>query len=384
MATQVTLQDITTIGAAHYAVNAGGMTSTLEIVSAPGMGKTTTAKALRDYLSEQYDAPFGLAVRHLSTEDPLDGPGVLHIADGEPGEVKRAERTYPGLFPQPWEYEDGAVPARGLLVLDEFGQADNDQKKAVATLIDERRLGKYHLPDGWMVLLTSNRVQDRAGVDKPLTFVTNRKTTVEVAYDAEQHVVWLAKQGVHPKLRGFVSQNASSVQAAEVPDHDDPYSTARSYYRACCLLQAMGTVIDDIGSDESMSHTARLARAMVIGTIGQSTALKLFGYLRHCEHMVSIDEIMKNPQTASVPERMDVQYAVIQMMADHAFKLHREKSTQSLEPMLTYMERLPRNLQMACIRMIVKVNKRIMMDAKYSQWVQANRQLLMDAINANN
>lgn len=381
---KMTLQDLLPIAEAHYAVNAGGMTATLEIVSPPGVGKTSFARQLRGHLSEKYGSEFGLAIRHLSTEDPLDGPGVLHISDEkDDAGTKRAERTYPGLFPQPWEYPDGKVPERGILVLDEFGQADNDQKKATATLIDERRLGKYHLPEGWMVLLTSNRVQDRAGVDKPLTFVTNRKTVVEIIYDAEQHTLWLAKQKVHPKLRGFVMQNPGSVQAPEVPDHDDPYSTARSYYRACCLLEQMGTVIDDVGTDETMSHSARLARAMVIGTVGQSTALKLFGYLKHCEHMVTIEEIMKHPKTASVPERMDVQYAVVQMMADHAFKLYEQKSTESLSPMLEYMERLPRNLQMVCIRMIVKVNKRIMMDSKYSKWVQENRQLVLDAISSN-
>lgn len=375
-----TINDLTPIAESIYNINAAGETLTLELVSPPGMGKTSWARQFAAYMAQKTGKPFGLSVRHLSTEDPLDGPGVLHIGEDENG-TKTASRTYPGLFPQPWEFPDGVIPDAGVLVLDEYGQADHDQHKSTATLIDERRLGRYKLPQGWMVLATSNRSCDRAGVDKPLTFITTRKSIVELAYVAEQHAQWLMSKGVHHKLRGFVMANPSVVQAQEVPDHDKPYSTARSFYRACLLLQSMG-VVDTVGQEESPSHLVRLAREAVMGTIGEGPALRLFGHLRYCEHMVSIDEIYKSPMSAVIPERPDVQWAVVQMLADYARTEYESKSTRPMTPLLEYMGRLPVNFQMTCVRMIAKANKKIMMDSRYADWIRANRQLVMDALSA--
>lgn len=382
---------LTSIAEVMYDINASGIdeTQTLEVVGPPGCAKTAWARQLVDHLSATKGTEFGLSVRHLSVEDPLDGPGVLHIGDTTDDivfgvnvvkDAKRAERTYPGLFPQPWEFEGGVIPEHGVLVLDEYGQSDNDQKKATATLIDERRLGKFRLPVGWMVVLTSNRVQDRAGVAKPLTFITTRKTVVEMEYNSELHVHWLESKNVHFKLRAFVQANPSIVQVDSVPDHDNPYSTCRTFYRACMQLMGFG-VIDAIGTDEQMTPRSRLAREVVIGTIGEGAAARLFGHLRYCESMVKMEDIIKNPQTAQIPDRPDVMWAVVQMLASFAKEQAQAGSNgKDLMPAFTYMKRMPENFQMSCVRMMAKSNKKLLMDARYASWVRENRELIMAAV----
>ena len=327
-----TLAQMDTIAEEMYDLNSqGDDTYTMEIVSAPGVGKTSWARAFGKYMAAKFDEPFGVCIRHLSTEDPLDGPGVLHIGEEGDDKVKRALRTYPGLMPQPWEF-DGDIPARGILVLDEYGQADNDQKKATATLIDERRLGKYELPKGWMVILTSNRTSDRAGVAKPLTFITNRKTTIEVDYDSEGHSQWLNANGIHPKLAAFPNTNASTVCTNEVPEHDNPYMTPRSFTRAAKALMQFD-VVDMIGLEESTSPTARLAREVCAGFVGEGATARLFGHLKYCEHMVTMDEILNNPTKANVPDRPDVCWAVVQMMSQFAQEQSVKGTNVSLVPM---------------------------------------------------
>lgn len=386
---------LNTIAEVFYDINAGDIedTQTLEVTGPPGCAKTSWARQFGQYMGNKLGEDFGVSVRHLSTEDPLDGPGVLHIGDGTETiqfgvnaieDVKRAERTYPSLFPQPWEFEGGVIPARGVLVLDEYGQADNDQKKATATLVDERRLGKFRLPAGWMLLLTSNRVQDRAGVAKALTFITTRKSTVEMEYNSDLHSHWLAAKNVHHKLCGFVQANPLTVQVDKVPDHDNPYCTSRTFYRAARQLMGFD-VVDAIGSDEHMSPRSRLAREGVIGTIGEGAAAKLFGYLRYCESMVTMEEIIKDPSGAPTPERPDVTWAVVQMLAAYAKEQAQDSSGgKSMMPMFTYMKRLPENFQMSCVRMIAKANRKILMDKRYADWVRENRELIMAAVAAEN
>lgn len=378
---------MTTIGEKMYSINLTGETQTLEIVGPPGCAKTSWTRQFAEYMAAkmglEFGTEFGFSVRHISTEDPLDAPGVLHIAKDENG-VDRAARTYPGLFPQPWEFPDGKIPDHGILLWDEWGQGDHDQHKSAATGIDERRLGKYCLPNGWMIILTSNRVQDKSGVQKPLAFITTRKVVVEMEYNAELHAHWLAAQGVHPKLTGFVQSHPTVVQSPEVPDHDNPYSTSRTFFRACRQLMAFD-VVDDIGSDEHMSPIAKLARESVLGTIGEGAGTRLFGHLRHCESMVEMREILENPKTAAIPERPDVMYAVVQMMTQWAGEQAQKGSNgEDLMPMFTYLKRLPDNFQMSAVRMIAKLNRKILLDKRYAQWVKDNRELIMAAVAAEN
>lgn len=383
------IASMTTIFENLYDINAAGNTMTGEIVGPPGCAKTSFANQFAHHMAKKlgltFGVDFGYKVCHLSTEDPLDGPGVLTIGErDEQSGVKRAERCYPGLFPAPWEYPDGEVPEHGILVWDEYGQADHDQHKATATGVDERRLGNVRLPDGWMIILTSNRVQDRAGCAKPLTFITTRKVVVPMEFNSELLAHWLESKGVHYKLRAFVQAHPAVVQAEEVPDHDNPYSTSRTFYRACLQLMQFG-VIDSIGTDEHMSPMAKLARETVTGTIGDGAAIRLFGHLRHCESMVEMDEIIKSPETAPVPERPDVMWAVVQMMASFAKEqAQMAGGGQSILPMFTYMKRMPENFQMSCVRMIAKVNKKLLMDKRYVAWVKDNRDLIMAAVAAEN
>jgi hypothetical protein len=370
-----------------YDINLTGHTQTLEVTGPPGCAKTAFARQFAGHMAKkmglELGTTFGFAIRHISTEDPLDSPGVLHIKDNPDG-TSRAERTYPGLFPQPWEFPNGKIPEHGILVWDEWGQGDHDQHKSAASGVDERRLGRFQLPNGWMIILTSNRVHDRASVGKPLTFITTRKVTVPMEFDADLYVHWLKDQGVHHKLRGFVSANASTVQSPEVPDHDNPYSTSRTFFRACLQLMAF-EVVDEIGTEEHMTPTARLARETVLGTVGEGVGIRLFGYLRHCETMVKMEDILKDPKRANVPDRPDVMWAVVQMLASYADEQSkRPDGGGDLMPAFTYLKRLPENFQMSGVRMIAKANKKLLLDARYSGWVRENRELIMSAVAAEN
>jgi len=379
---------LTTIGEKLYDINLSGNTMTLEVSGPPGCAKTQWTRQFAEHMASQLDltfgSEFGYCLRHGAMEDPLDAGGVLHITDElDDSGTKRADRTYPSMFPQPWEFADGKIPEHGILVWDEWGQMDHDQQKTCASGIDERRMGKYKLPNGWMIIVTSNRVQDKSAVSKPLAFITTRKITAEMEYNSELHVHWLEAMGVHYKLRGFVQANPSIVQVMEVPDHDLPYSTARTFYRACLQLMRFD-VIDAIGTDEHMSPIARLAREVVIGTIGEGTALRLFGYLRHCESMVKMDEILKHPETAMIPERPDVLWATVQMMASYAKEQSQSGNNADMLPMFKYLERLPENFQMSAVRMIAKSNKKMLLDQRYTAWVRENRELIMAAVAAEN
>ena len=53
-------------------------------------------------------------------------------------------------------------------------------------------------------------------------------------------------------------------------------------------------------------------------------------------------------------------------------------------PIFTYLERMPKEFQMTTVRMVAKTNKKLLLDARYSDWVARNRDLIMAAVAADN
>jgi hypothetical protein len=357
----------------------------LELRSAPGVGKTSSCYQFADYMTSKLGERFGVVVRHALIEDPLEAGGVLHITDNPKNpDEKIAMRTRPSLFPQEWEFPEG-IPKYGLIVLDEVGQCDDDQRKVLAKLVDEGRMGNHSLEDfgHWSVVLTSNRTTDKSGVGKPLAFETNRKSIVEVEYSVEAHCQWMVDHGVNHKLTAFARTNPSIVCTPSVPDHDDPFCTPRSFFRSCMILQSFGVVdIENLG--ESRHISAQLAAEVVCGLIGEGAWTRLYGHLRHLEHMIEMHEILNDPKSARVPDRPDVMWAVVQMMANYAKESGQSGNKDDLMPIFTYLERMPKEFQMTTVRMVAKTNKKLLLDARYSDWVARNRDLIMAAVAADN
>lgn len=364
----------------------------VELLSGPGLGKTSWAKQFGQLLAEHFSEPVLVAVRHLSVEAPEEVAGALGI-DWKDGEIY-AERSYPTLFPKPYDpvffpsdwdtakidafRAEGKLPRRGIVVLDEFRQADDDQQKVAARFVDEQRLDRWSMGDlgHYSIILCSNRAEDRSGVGKPMAFITNRKMELNVGYSVDSHCEWMAVNGIHPKGIAFARTNPREVYSEAVPDHDLPFMTPRSFVRACQFLQALGVMDEQNLGDKNL-----IAVEGVSGLVGEAGAASFMGFLRRVEDMIPMEDIKRNPNGCKVPERPDVMWATIQTMTQYAIE---HSAGEDVGWLLTYMMRFSKEFQSACIRMMVKGNRKLFIDKRYSQWVRDNRDLVMNAIASDN
>lgn len=370
-----------------YALNVDGHTMTMEVLGPPGCGKTAWAKSLASELEAETNKKVACCIRHLTVVDPLDAHGVLHIKAGRGDKPAQALRTYPALFPQPWEFPGlvktgqevfevpgGVIPARGVLVLDEYGQADQDQHKSTATLIDERRLGEYRLPPGWMVVCTSNRMEDRSAVQRQLAFITTRLIKINMAYDPEQHAAWLQTHGISPALAGFVMSHPGVVQVDQVPKEDGPYGTARGFERVCRILDRRGGI-------EHLSYNDKLPPDLpeiISGTVGPACATRLTAHIKYCKNMPSMEAIIDNPDTTPIPERADVIWATVQMMIHGAEECGND--LHAVDSIMRYVLRLPINFQIGTVRQLGQASAEFINTTHYQNWARENHDVLMTAV----
>jgi len=212
----------------------------IELVSAPGRGKSEFVRDTIAALSKRDGKQWGFATCFLATMTPSDLMG--YMVPGMRDGVKVSEFTMP-----PWMLTvDGKRVdqfERGILFLDEFGQGEADVKRASAELLLNRQLGPWKLPDGWSVIAATNRAKDRSGVTKSFDFVINRRAEINITDDLQSWEDWAFSHGVDPTVITFANQNPQIVFSDGVPDKQGPWCTPRSLVMADQTEENVG--IDD-------------------------------------------------------------------------------------------------------------------------------------------
>ena len=180
----------------------------IELISGIGRGKSQTIRRIRDLMSARDGEEWGYADLFLATQTPPDLLGYQFKGevtfDGKPYTI--TDPTMPS-----WFMTETNLPVfaykRGILHLEEFGQGQTDVKAAAAELMLNKRIGKWRLPDGWVVVASSNRTSDRSGVTKSLDFVINRRLEIHIEDDLQGWVDHAFTIGVMPLTIAFAQQN---------------------------------------------------------------------------------------------------------------------------------------------------------------------------------
>lgn len=343
--------------------------TTAHLVGAPGIGKSEANRQAVDILSKAYGEDFGYVEVLCTAIDAPDVLGFLVPSKDEDGTaisrytksnvITRVEAT--GL-------------QRGVVNLEEFAQADQLTQKALAQLINDHAVGEFPLPEGWYIVMSSNRTKDRAGAGRMLSHIINRVITLDIASDIDSYSTWYESEGKHPMGLAYAKVHPGAIFTNEVPSHDGPFPSPRSFTRAIDYL-SMDATFDD-GTVDMKLPSDPISQEVVSGLIGEGSAAQLFAFLKVESELPTIDQVLKNPKRAKLPkeERMDAQYAAMQMLVHYV-------NADNVEPLFTYGKRLNLELQTSMAKsMIEKTGGTLLNSPSISAFVAEHRALILGSI----
>jgi len=189
----------------------------------PGIGKSA--------LVQRFAGDVGLPCVSLlgSQLAPEDLIGVPQIVDGKsvfcPPRMIAREEPY-------------------CLFLDELNACSHEVMKAFYSLIHERRIAEYVLPEGSVVVGAGNRTQDATVVRQMPSALINRLVHVHVRVSHRDWLVWAYGEGIHPWIVEYV-QNRPDHLWSQPPKHEEPFSTPRSWHMLSDALREYGDGISE-------------------------------------------------------------------------------------------------------------------------------------------
>jgi hypothetical protein len=269
------------------------------LTSAPGLGKTSIVEQIADEMG------LGLVILSLAQYDYSEIAGW---------NLPSEDRSHMISVRPAWMPTEG----RGIVFLDELPQAPVSNQNIAAQIVNERRVGKHHMPEGWVVVAAGNRQSDRAGTNVMPSHLRDRLMFIEVEPDLEDTIAFFSKVGVSDKVRAYLRFRPEWLSKFDPQVNACP--SPRSWDRVSTII---GWGIDPV----VMTDT-------VAGQVGEAAAADFMGFLKMYDVAPDIDKLIANPDSAEVPEDAAVLFAVTAAISSRMSKANAGNC-------LKYMDRIP-------------------------------------------
>ena len=259
-----------------------GLTRPVFIWGAPGIGKSAIVQEFANSLGLECVSLLG---SQLAPEDII---GVPQIKDGF------SQFCPPRIIARNEPY---------VLFLDELNACTSEVQKAFYSLIHERRIGEYHLPDGSIVIGAGNRAQDNA-ITRPMSSaLVNRMFHVELTASPRLWLEWAAQNGIHPYVYDYITSRPDHLWS-KPPKSEEPFSTPRSWHMLSDAIHSYGPDI----SEDSL-------RILAAGSLSPQHATQFLAYIRQVRSQYALDKILSGEQSwPDKPEERDMLYFLAQSL----------------------------------------------------------------------
>src|ERR1051325_10169791 len=246
----------------------------------PGIGKSA--------LVQRFAGEVGLPCVSLlgSQLAPEDLIGVPHIVDGcsrfcPPVSIARKE---------PY-----------CLFLDELNACSHEVQKAFYSLIHERRIGEYTLPEGSVVIGAGNRAQDSAIVKPMSSALVNRMIHVHLKVSHRDWLEWAGANNIHPLVAQYI-QNRPDHLWMQPPRHEETFSSPRSWHMLSDALHQYG----DRATDEVL-------QVLAFGCLASEHAGQFKAFVKQLRSKFKLKKILDGDSTwPADPQDRDILYFLAQ------------------------------------------------------------------------
>lgn len=327
----------------------------------PGIGKTQAIHSVAESLGYEVWAGFNIA-----TASPMD------VAIKMPNMERGTFTTLPN-DDFPWEHEVG--DRKIVLFIDELTNGTTDTVKAIQRLINEGCLGKFKLGKNVITLLAGNRQTDKAGSNSLTTAMYNRVVWRNISWGVEESDA--ALDHILKKHLPEESQKAKELLAVTQgyfkfkPILEGDFIAARDKlgkepFIQWCSPRSLEALITRI----SCTNWTLPGVFDMAGDIGLGRASELHGFFSLIGEMDSFEKIVKDPDTARIPDSVEKKYAMISMLSARVRKL-------DFGAVWEYIRRIEeKTIQIAFIQLAVKSSPDVRGTKEFNEICKNEKQLI--------
>jgi MoxR-like ATPase len=269
-----------------------------------GVGKSSVVRQV----AAHFNVP--LVDLRLTTIEPVDIRGAIYANE-------QLEKTV--WFPP--EFLPNADHEQGILFLDELTAADQRLQISAYSLILDRRVGNYRLPDGWQIIAAGNASFHGAISHDMGTALADRMFHFNVQTAIDAFLAYALEQRFAPEVMAYLKVRPDKL--------DDTEAQISADY----LVGASPRGWEDISNVLKSRLSEAAKRTFVQGRIGAANAAEFFGVLREIAAGADVLKLLQAKRGAEtvalLPTTLDGLYGLIYGLA--AASTNQVTTTRALE-----------------------------------------------------
>jgi len=206
--------------------------------------------------------------------------------------------------------------SQGIIFFDEANRAFLSVMNACLELFLDKRIGAYHLPKKWMIVLAGNPNESQYQVNSMSAPLRNRFKHFELKTPSvKEWGEWAMSHDINPHILGFLNFKPDYLFKLSEEDTDNSsFPSPRTWEFASKSI-------------EGITDPAFMERE-IASCVGKGVAIEFSSWLKMTEK-VDLDAIIKNPESIQKIKEISLKYAVVSGLSE---KYRQEK--KNLEQML--------------------------------------------------
>lgn len=241
----------------------------------------------------------------------------------------------------------------GILLFDDRNQANADLQKVLANICQARTLHGHKLAEGWMVISTGNRQEDRAGANKVLSHLRNRETVLQFETHLDDWTDWASANGVRPEVISFIRFRPGLLHKFDAQQDVNP--TPRSW------VEGVSNVIGEVPLEAEYE--------CFTGAVG-GAASEFVGFLRVFRDLPDPDKVLADPLKAEVPSDPAVCYALAGAIAHRLTK-------KNIGNGVEFLNRMKAEFSVLTMKMAVQRDKTLHESPAFVKWGMKHQKVLI-------
>lgn len=192
---------------------------------------------------------------------------------------------------------------RGILVFDEITSCPKSVRTAAYQLLNERRLGEYVLPDGWVMICLGNGENDGGHFNGMEGNFANRCSVYQVEPSTESWKAWALKNNVNSLVIGYISWKSEHIHTMD-PDNESEivFASPRSW-----------KAVSDILNETEFNADDQVLRAEILANIGVLIGGQFLAFCKFKEDAIEPGKILAGTEKKK-PRKQEILYMTIQAL----------------------------------------------------------------------
>jgi hypothetical protein len=186
---------------------------------------------------------------------------------------------------------------RAVLCFDELSAANPSVQAVCYSLINDRRMGEYIIPDGVKIVAAGNREEDNGVHHTMRQPLRNRFSHYELKVSWEDWVLWANCENIYPAIVTMIEENSGTMLFDFDPQSDEmAWPSPRSWE----ILSDIEYSMDQLGVTDP-----DLRKLAIDGTIGTTHGFTYFMYRERMMKLPKIAEIFTGKFKEKLNDRLD-------------------------------------------------------------------------------